>query len=131
MSQLKYKAMWLFLGYAMVLFVIHASLTSSPVMPGFKMSDKVMHIIGYFGLMFWFAQIYWRPETVLKLAIVFMLMGVGLEFLQDLGGVRVLEVYDMVANVLGVLLAWMLVKTRFRYILLNIEKHVITRLLNE
>jgi glycopeptide antibiotics resistance protein len=52
-------------------------------------------------------------------------MGVGLEFLQDLCGVRFFEVNDMLANTAGVLLAWSLVKTPFPKILFYVEQKVL------
>ncbi|MDH5570823.1 MAG: hypothetical protein OEY89_03595, partial [Gammaproteobacteria bacterium] len=52
---------------------------------------------------------------------VFIAMGIGLEFLQELGGIRYFEVYDMFANGLGVILAGALSYTRFSEILSWIE----------
>ena len=124
-KNLKYKKIWILIGYSMVAFVIYSSLTSSPVSMDFKMSDKVMHMVGYFGLMGWFVQVYDSSKYYFKLAIVFIMMGVGLEFLQDLGGVRHFELWDMVANTCGVLVAWALVKTPFPYLLEWFEKKIL------
>jgi len=113
MKNLKYKYLWLMIGYAMIAFVVYSSLTSSPVTMDFKLSDKLMHIAGYFGLMGWFIQIYNNKQSQLILAICFICMGIGLEFLQGIGGVRFFELNDMLANMAGVILAWLLVKTPF------------------
>lgn len=125
MRKLKLEVLWLVIGYAMVAFVIYSSLTTSPVTPGFKLSDKVMHIVGYFGLMGWFIQIYRQKKAQIILAIIFISMGVSLEFLQDLGGVRYFEFNDMLANTTGVLLAWLLVKTSFPELLFWFESRVL------
>jgi len=125
MRELKLKPLWLAIGFAMVFFVIYSSLsTSPPVAVSFKLSDKLMHMLGYFGLMGWFMQIYQNKKMQLILAVVFICMGVGLEFLQDLGGVRFFEIKDMVANSVGVLLAWSLVKTPFPQLLHYFESKV-------
>jgi len=125
MIELKYKPAWLAIGFAMVLFVIYSSLVDHPPsMDSFKLSDKAMHLIGYFGLMGWFLQIYQNKKMQIILAIVFISMGVSLEFLQDLGGVRFFELNDMLANTTGVLLAWSLVKTPFPKILYYFESKV-------
>jgi len=125
MQVLKLKPLWLVIGFAMIAFVVYSSLTSSPVSFDVKMSDKIMHVTGYFGLMGWFLQIYQKKNMQFKLAIAFICMGVGLEFLQDLGGVRFFEVNDMLANTAGVLLAWSLVKTPFPKILFYLEQKVL------
>jgi len=125
MIKLKYKPMWLAIGFAMVLFVIYSSLVAHPPgMDSFKLPDKAMHLIGYFGLMGWFLQIYQNKKMQIILAVVFISMGVILEFLQDLGGVRFFEVNDMLANASGVLLAWALVKTPFPKLLYHFESKV-------
>lgn len=126
MSELKFKPLWLVVGYAMVLFVIYSSLTTSPMeLPSFKLSDKFMHTVGYFGLMGWFLQIYQHKKAQILLALIFIAMGISLEFLQDLGGVRYFEVNDMLANTSGVLLAWALVKTPFPRLLYYVESLVV------
>ncbi|VAW69301.1 hypothetical protein MNBD_GAMMA09-1636 [hydrothermal vent metagenome] len=111
MEKLKYRTIWLAIGYLMVLFVIYSSLTPNPVDIGVTNSDKFLHIIGYFGLMAWFIQIYQQKLVRFFLAIAFICMGVSLEFLQGMGGVRYFEVNDMIANASGVLLASLLVVT--------------------
>jgi VanZ family protein len=115
MNRLKYEPLWLFVGLSMVIFVVYSSLTSDPmnVDMGFEWQDKVLHTIAYFGLMGWFIQIFHQQKTRYVLAVVFIAMGISLEFLQDFGGVRYFEVSDMFANTLGVLLAWSLVMTPF------------------
>jgi len=125
MVELKYKPLWLTVGFAMVLFVVYASLTAHPPgMDGFELSDKAMHLIGYFGLMGWFLQIYQNKKMQKILAAIFISMGVGLEFLQDLGGVRFFELNDMLANTAGVLLAWALIKTPFPKLLYYFESKI-------
>ena len=122
MAALKYKKLWLVIGYAMVAFVIYSSLTSNPVSVGIEYSDKFLHTVGYFGLMGWFLQIYHKKATRFLLAAIFIAMGISLEFLQDWGGVRYFEVNDMIANTSGVLLAWVLIFTPFPGLLLWFER---------
>ena len=121
-TSLKYKLLWLSLGYLMVLFVIYSSLSTSDVVLDIKLSDKLMHVLGYFALMSWFMQIYHGRRAVFFLALVFIVLGIALEFLQGLGGVRYFEVADMFANTLGVLLGWALSYTSVARILLWFER---------
>ena len=126
-SSLKFKPLWLVVGYALIAFVVHASLTTSPVDMGFNLWDKYAHTLGYFVLMGWFVQIYHQPKTVVFWGIFFVSMGIGLEFLQELGGVRQFEVYDMMANTLGVVIAWLLSGTVFSRSLLFFESLLIKK----
>ncbi|MBI3188522.1 MAG: VanZ family protein [Gammaproteobacteria bacterium] len=120
-KQLKYKKIWIILGLTMIAFVVFQTLTSSPVGSGLKISDKLMHIVGYFGMMGWFVQIFNKRMQQLWLAAGFIILGVVLEFLQGWGGIRHYELADMLANATGVILAWIFAFTRFSVILLWIE----------
>ena len=56
--------------------------------------------------MFWFCLLYPLPKTRIAYATLWIAMGVGLEFVQGQLGYRIFEVYDMLANTLGVLIGW-------------------------
>jgi len=99
------RRLWLALGWAMVCAVVWLSLTPSPPEVDFKESDKVGHFLAYGVLMFWFAQLYTR-KTRFFYGAGFVAMGIALEFLQDALGYRTLDLTDMAANTLGVLLGW-------------------------
>jgi len=124
---LRYKKAWLLLGFAMIAFVVFETLTSSPIDMGIKISDKLLHITGYFGMMGWFVQIFHNSKHRLLLAAGFVCMGIALEVLQGWGGHRHYEVADMLANATGVMLAWLLALTRFSYILWFIESRLVKR----
>lgn len=122
---LRFKILWLLIGYAMIAFVVMQSLTSSPVSVGFELSDKFYHVVGYFGLMGWFVQIYHSKFGRLLWGVFFIAMGISLEFLQDMGGVRHFELNDMIANTTGVIIAWALSGTVFSSCLLWMESKVL------
>lgn len=120
---LRYKNIWIFIGLCMVAFIVESSLVSDPLSidMGIEWQDKILHIVGYFGVMAWFIQIFHQKMAHYMLAAAFILMGIGLEFLQDFGGVRNFEVNDMYADAFGVLLAWSLTKTSFPGLLMWFE----------
>ena len=89
----------------MVATVVWLSLTPAPPRIDFEQSDKLGHFLAYGTLMFWFSQLY-RKRTRVLYAIAFIAMGIGLEFIQGQLGYRTYEVFDMYANLLGVLLGW-------------------------
>ena len=122
---MEYKPLWVFIGYMLIALVVYQTLTANPVSAGFDISDKLIHTVGYFVLMGWFVQIYHGKRQKLFWGLFFVAMGIGLEFLQDLTGVRFFEVSDMLANGLGVLLAWGLSTTKFSASIVAFEKYVL------
>ena len=124
---LRYYNLWLSIGWIMVFLLSYFSLVSNP--PEFNIKfeyfDKVRHFVAYFILMFWFSQIYKTSKFRLFYFLFFILMGIVLEILQGLGGVRYFEYYDMLANSLGVALAWIITKGSLKNILLSFEQIVL------
>ena len=126
--RLRFKLSWQIIGLALVAFVIQASLTSNPVKVDVIYFDKYAHTAGYFVLMGWFVQIYQTRLSVNILAVLFIFMGIGIEFVQGMTGYRYFDIYDMLANSLGVILAWLLSKTVFADLLYYFERHFLRRL---
>ena len=116
---LQWKVLWLALGWSLVLLVIYLSLKApTPPSPRFFLFnfpnfDKVEHCLAYFTLTGWFVQLYVAPRVRLKFALGFVALGIILEILQGLGGMRQADWKDAAANIVGVLLAWQLGKTWF------------------
>lgn len=120
-NTLRYHKTWLALGWLLIAVVVTLTLMPKPPasVMGIVVWDKLGHTLAYLVLMGWFAQLY--PNRRPGLALGFVAMGVGLEFLQALGGVRHLEIADMIANSLGVLVAWVLSYTACGRLLPTIE----------
>lgn len=119
---LKLKEMWYGLGLLWVALVIYLSTTPSPPdTSGIQYGDKIFHNLGYFGLFYWFGQIYrsqyyWRP------ALGLICMGIALEFVQYNLGYRSLEFADMVANTSGVLLGWIVARYVYSDLFVHAER---------
>ena len=90
-------------------------------------NDKISHALGYTGLMLWFAQLYKTLGQRLLLAVAFVLMGIVLEFLQRMGGVRVFEIADMMANATGILIGWLAASLGLDRLLAWFEARVLAR----
>lgn len=123
MPVLRFRSFWLALGFGFVLLVIALSLAPTPrglvteaANPG--------HIIAYFWLMIWFAQIYHGTRARLRLALAFSALGVVLEFAQAMTGYRQFDYMDMVRNCAGVALAFVLARTPLQDALLRFERSV-------
>ena len=95
------------IGALLIVSIIYLSLTPHPVaLPG-EHGDKYGHVLAYATLMFWYARIYVRWRERIGLAVAFVCMGIGLEFLQPLMEYRSFELADMAADTLGVGIGWL------------------------
>ena len=121
---LKFRLLWLIIGYALVAMVTYLSLTSNPIDTGlqFPYEDKLFHALAYCTLMAWFAQIYHGRVQRYLIAMVFIVMGCSFEYLQSLDVHRYAEFADIVANVFGVLVGFSLTLTEVKNTLVKIER---------
>ena len=121
---LKLRFLWLTIGYALVALVVFLSLTSSPVdmEMGLPYEDKVFHAFAYFILMAWFGQIYHDKFQRNMIAVIFVFVGMTLEYLQSFDANRYSEFADMIANATGVALGYSMTLTGAKNILLRVEK---------
>ena len=104
-ARMRYSWFWKLLAWGMLLTVVGLTLTPRP--PEFGRLpllswDKAQHFIAYTALMWTFLHA-WEGSHVQRWAILLLVTGVGLEILQGVIGVRVMEYSDMLANSLGVL----------------------------
>ncbi len=122
-----YRPLWLAIGWGLVALVIYLSLTPQPVELHVSHGDKYTHLLAYFVLMGWFQQLYPGRFSRLLLLGMFIGMGVGLEYLQGMSGVRFFDVADMAANALGALSAWLLGWFGFASLLSRLEERLILK----
>ena len=97
--------LWRGLGWLGVGVTLVVSLMPPTLDDGGGHTDKLVHLIGYAVLMFWWAQLVPRRRWTLALALG--LFGVAVEGLQGLTPDRMPDVLDALANTLGVLLGWL------------------------
>lgn len=116
---LRYRGVWLALGWVWVTVIYILCLMPSPPEPlTFPYADKVEHLLTFAFLMGWFGQFNRR----LLAALWLVLMGISIEVLQGMGGVRMFELNDMVADALGVGLGLVLLKTPLSRTMHGIEQ---------
>ncbi|MDH5600590.1 MAG: VanZ family protein [Gammaproteobacteria bacterium] len=116
---MRYFKLYLVIGWLLVLLVCYFSLTSSPpkIDIQFKYLDKLEHMASYFVLMLWFAQLYHSKYSRIYYAVFFILLGITLEVLQGLGGIRLFEYADMLANTMGVVIGYVITQGRLKNLL--------------
>jgi len=94
------------LGWGWAATIVWLSLTPSPPQVDVQFGDKLGHFGAYGLLMFWFTRLYPQNPVRTAYAAGFIVMGIGLEYLQGYLGYRTYDVIDMAANTIGVLLGW-------------------------
>ena len=90
-------------GWLCAAAIVWLSLSPSPPDPGVEYGDKLGHVAAYALLMFWFGYLYRRSQVRIAYALVWIALGVALEFAQAATSYRSFELADMAANALGVL----------------------------
>lgn len=124
---LEHRKLWLVIGWLLVAVVIVLSLMPKPPqLFTFNYADKLNHIVAYAVLMGWFVQIYRLPGIHVRFALGFIMMGVAIEFLQGLDVYRQFDIVDMLANTVGVSLAWVFARTGFSQLLVRFEQMLLT-----
>lgn len=126
-ASLRWRPLWLVIGWGLVAAVIWSSLTPAPPeLPEVPLADKLAHAVAYALLMGWFGQLYTRPLMRLAHAFSFVLLGIVLELVQGAGSVRSLEVADMFANGVGVVIGWTALRLGADRVLLGLEQRFLS-----
>jgi len=79
---LRHRALWLAIGYVLVLATVWGSLVPTPPDWPFLLGDKPLHAATYGLLTFWFGQLYRGWRWHLALLLLFSAFGVLLEIAQ-------------------------------------------------
>lgn len=124
---LQLRSLWLSLGWSWVLVIMVLSLMpptpSTQTLFSIPYGDKLAHFLIYLVLMGWFMQLYHTARQRLSYMIGFILLGIILELLQGISGIRYADGRDVIANSLGILCAWQLTRKRFADLLFNFEHY--------
>lgn len=105
--------------------VVAGSLLPGKDLPAVPINDKVEHFLAYAVLSASAVQLFARRLSWAVVAVLFVLMGIGLEFLQAkmaLG--RMLDRADALANTIGVLLGLATALTPLRDVLLRLDRRL-------
>ena len=121
---LKKRRLWLGVGFGLLLVIVFMSLTSTTYVPMPGNIDKLYHASAYAVLMGWWLQLFRNALTRVLLALCFIAIGVGIEFLQSFHPLRYFDVGDMLANTAGVVISFGLGWTAFERLLYRFERRV-------
>ncbi len=101
MLPLRYPWIWATLGWLLVVGVIVGSLVPARMLHAITIGDKHLHAASYFLLMVWFAGLYPRSRHLL-IALVLFALGALLDMLQATTATRTFDLYDILADGIGV-----------------------------
>ena len=126
---LEFARLWRGIGWLMLAVVVFLTLTPNPPKLGITLLswDKAQHTLAYAFLAWWFLQAGFSATTA-TIVTGLILLGVALEFAQGAMGVRFMEVTDMVANALGVVIGWVLTRTPVGEVLSRLDAHMVKAL---
>ena len=124
-KNLRWFKLWSVIGWLIITSVIYLSLTPDPIEIDIEQGDKLGHILAYFVMMIWFSQLYLRRMHA-WLASGFIALGIILEYVQGWSGYRDFEYMDMLADAIGVTVAWVLGGTMMARLLISLERKLST-----
>ncbi|PIK13998.1 VanZ family protein [Halobacteriovorax sp. JY17] len=121
MKELKLQKIWLFIGLSYIAGIFYLCLRrSAPSTPPFEHFDKILHFSAYFFLMSYFTLIL-KKSSYKKVFILFVIMGILIEFLQLMTGYRSFELLDILANTTGLIVGLFTFGKYLSNILVHIE----------
>jgi VanZ family protein len=102
------RRLWVAANAVLVILIIVASLTPSPVVLTESLSDKYAHFIAYFALSLSGSAIA-APAGLWKVMLRCLLLGATLEIAQSLlTEHRTADLADLAANAAGIAVAWLI-----------------------
>ena len=118
----QFYSFWESIGLIMILTVCVGSLM--PHMPelSVEVPDKLVHLLAYGSLTYWWGMLYPRTAPRWVFSGLFIVLGVTLEFAQRTTGYRTFDILDMVANAGGVLLGRLAVETPLAGLLAALDR---------
>ena len=113
MLPLRYRWFWLAAGIATLAVILAVALAPLQTALPIEQGDKVAHFFAFAWLAVWFLGIF-EPRLSLAVAVALTLYGILIELLQSLTPYRSADVYDVVADVIGIGAGWLLASAGLR-----------------
>ena len=112
LSPLLLQRVWHGVGWFGIVLLLYLSLTPQPPEIPVEQGDKIGHSLAYAVLMFWWAQLLVRAGERRRLALALIALGIAIEYVQRWTGWRTFDYFDMLADVVGVTIGWLLAVPR-------------------
>ena len=112
LSPLLLRRFWQGIGWFGIVLLLYLSLTPQPPEIPVEEGDKIGHSLAYAVLMFWWAQLLVSAPERRWLATALIALGIAIEYVQGWTGWRTFDYFDMLADVIGVAIGWLLAVPR-------------------
>ena len=123
-AALQHPRWWVVMGLLWVAIIVAGCFAPSQPDVGVLGFDKVLHISAFAGLAFWFGAVYEKRRHLL-IAALLITLGLAIEIAQGQTGYRSGDMFDLIADTIGVALGIGLARTRLANALRYIEARVI------
>lgn len=107
MVPLRYARIWLVSGALLLATGLVLALLPVPSAMALSVSDKIVHAVTFLVLMLWFGGIF-EPRAAPFLVVTLTVYGLLIEVLQSLTLTRRGDFMDLLADVAGIMLGWLL-----------------------
>jgi len=125
---MKYLYLWKSIGFFYLLLILIVSLMPVPqIDTGINQSDKIIHFLIYFIMQSWFGQSGLYSIKLINILLLTICFGIIIEILQSQTSYRQFELYDIYANSLGSLTAYVLLFTPFKNTLIYFDHKMHTQ----
>ena len=99
------RRLWWIIGWLLLIFITVSCLEPPQYVPNLHVNDKLEHAGAFFGLTFWFGGLV-RRRSYPYLALWMLALGGGIEIAQGaMGWGRDMDIWDFVADSVGVAIA--------------------------
>ena len=104
---LRYARAWLMVGLLFLVLGLVSALSPPAIPLPLAIDDKLLHFVAFLGFMVWFGGVF-QPRLAPLVVLGLSAYGLLIELLQSLTVTRHAEGLDLVADISGVLLGWLL-----------------------
>lgn len=127
MPPLRWRPLWLGLGWLMVAGVVYLSLMPDPPQPvTFPFVDKAEHAAAFAWLALWFLQLVAARRRRFVVAAL-LLLGGAIEIAQSFTPTRQFELADLGADAVGIAVGAWLARTALGKMLAALERQLVSR----
>jgi len=127
-GRLRWHRLWVALGALIMAWTLWMALRPDPdITLAVPEGDKILHAFTFTCLMGWWGNIYRRPRGRWGSALLCLGFGIFIEFAQWLDPPRDADVWDVVADSVGIVLALVLLRTPLARVLSEVERRWLGR----
>lgn len=127
-AHLRWHRRWVALGLAIMAWTLWMALRPDPgITLAVPEGDKLLHAVTFTCLMGWWGNVYASRGARARAALGCLAFGVFIEFAQWLDPPRDADAFDVLADAVGIGVAWLLLRTPLARVLARVEAWSVAR----